>query len=190
MEEQQYYEEEPVNKTVPVYTEQDVQELISSMQQPEGTNKQMLNNMTPELLNTLVDKDEFRDTELLQTPHNENPDKQHIHLKKLSAFYNKTTALANTRREDFFHYRERLKDMKVRRMMSIREEDFTWDEDYLWGSFENWFELELTRSEGGFERLTQATQIQQNVQTLGNGQTQQPSGSILSGIGRMLGVRR
>jgi len=158
-----------------------VDDLVESLQQPEQQQKQMLVQMTPELLNTLVDKDEFRDTDLLNIPQ----------LKKASSFYNKTVALANTKREDFFHYRERLKDLKVQRMMSVREEEYTWQEDYLWGCFENWFEFELTRSEGGFERLTQATQIQQNVQSIGNNNQQQSGGGGLLGwASRALGGGR
>jgi len=163
-----------------VYTENDVNEIIKSISQPPIVEKRQINNLDPDILSILVDKNEFREGELLSA-----------RLKKIAAFYNKTVSLSNTRKEDFFHYRERIKDSKVVYMMSRRPNEFTWEEEQIWTDFQNWFEFELSRSENGFERITQATQIQQNFSEQKNLTPQsQGGGGLLSWGAKTLGLKR
>ncbi len=108
--EEEIYEQD----NVPQYTEQEVDEIIRSVSQHPQVNRPQVGGMDPDLLAMLINKKEFEGTELLSP-----------RMKKVASFFNSTVSLSNTRREDFFHYRERLKDAKVVEMISRRPSEFT-----------------------------------------------------------------
>jgi len=175
--EEQYNEQD--NALVPKYTDRDVEEILRSVNQPKFQRKEQFEEISPDVLDMLIHKPEFEAGGIL-------PDE----IRKAAMMYDKTTALANTHREDFHHYKERMKDAKVVRMMSIREEDFTWEEEYLWTLLESWFDLELTRSEGGFERQMQVKQILQTYNEQMNRTPMQSGGGFLNRVRGMFGGNR
>lgn len=152
--------------------QQEMMNILDGMPITERTNQPRMQDDT-DMLQILLTKDEFKNGDLLTNG-----------LKKTTAFYEKTLALSNIKREDIFWIMEGAKDMKVAYLMTRPKDLYTWEEEFLWTGFVQWLRLEATRGVDGFERHMQATQITQN--SFENRQTR-PAGGSGGGIMGFLG---
>jgi len=158
--------------------QQEMMNVLGGMPTTERTSQPKMQDDT-DILQILLFKEEFKNGEMLTDG-----------LKKIAAFYEKTLALSNIRREDIFWIKEGAKDLKVSYLMTRTKEKYTWEEEFLWTGFMQWLSLEATRGVDGFERHMQATQIQQ---FFSEQKQSRPGGSagggILGFIGRAFGSR-
>lgn len=158
------------------YMDQDIQEIYNLMNTPSQVAPTTGLGDEASLLNVLLDKDEVMGNK--QVP---------AVIKNVMAFYHKTLALTNIRREDIFTIMSGFDDLKVSHLMSRNKSEYTWIEETYWTALRRWLWIEAHRAIEGFERTMETTQIQQIESNQQHEVTNSSSGGMSGFINRVRG---